>query len=163
MDHLQSNRLLSISARYYRITYTNVSSSTPQNLHFGSFSSPSLIVLSQSIVPSDNHCRDFCTFSAQFEYFCTHASIFVSLMKVLAVRHSWAFLHASECFLTIHLSNSLLIMTLHIPTTGSDPIRASLLAYLASLYVILFPFIPVWLGSQNRFSKRVSTNRFKVR
>ena len=147
----------STSAEHSRITCSDVSSSFPQNLHVGSSASPIVCLCFRKVpCPVIIPTTVFALFLLSSSICSAHPSISMSLMKVLAVRHLWAFFHASECFLAIHLSISAFITVSHIPVAGSGSVKTSSLACLASLSAISFPFIQVWPGSQKMFSGRLS-------
>ena len=156
-------RLLSTNAGRSMITCSDVSSSFLPNLHVGYVTSPIVCLCFRKVpCPVIIPTTVFALFLLNSCICSAHPSISESFMKVLAVRHPWAFFHASECFLEIHLSISALITVSHIPVAGSDPIKISFLACLASLSAISFPFIQVWPGSQKMVSGRLSASRFRV-
>ena len=146
-------RLLSTSPGHSRITCSDVSSSFSQNLHVGSHSSPIVCLCFRKVpCPVMIPTTVFATFLLNASICSAHSSISESLMKVLAVLHLGALFHASACFLVTHLTISALITVSHIPVAGSGLFKTSLLACLANLSAISFPFILVWPGSQKMVS-----------
>ena len=124
------------------------------------YKSHRVFMFSQSTMPGNNPTAVFALFLLNSSICSAHPSISESSMTVLAVRHPWAFFHASKFFLAIHLSISALITVSLIPVVGSGPVKTSFLACLASRSDISFPFIPVWPGSQKMVSGRLSPSRF---
>ena len=138
--------LLSTSARHLSMTCSDLSSSFPQNLQRGSFSSPIVCLCFRKVPwPVIIPTTAFAFLLLIASIWSAHPSI-SEFLKVLAVRStSLSVFPLFRMFLGDPAANLCLITVSYIPVAGSGPVKISFLACLASrplFYFLLFLYGP---------------------